>query len=215
MLKKLKIAYATLAALIVWGALGLQFYISVQLYMSQGISFAGGVIQVLSFFTILTNILVAVDYTFTAISPNSKPGKFFSSTSTLTATAVYIGIVGFIYNLVLRNQWNPQGWFKVADTLLHTTSPILFVAFWLIFVPKENLKWQLTYKWLLFPFLYLIYCLMRGQITGLYPYFFVDVAKFGYKQTAINCSLVLLAFVSFALVFISISRLLSKEADNK
>jgi len=211
----MKIACAAVAAIIVWGTLGLQFYISVQLYMSKGITFAGGIIQVLSYFTILINILVAVTYTYIALSPNTKPGKFLVRSSTITATAVYIGIVGFIYNLVLRDQWNPQGWFKVADTLLHTVSPTLFVVFWLIFVPKENLKWQLAIKWLLFPFLYLIYSLIRGQIIGTYPYFFVDVARFGYKQTAINCSLVLLAFVSFGLVFISISRLLSKEADNK
>ena len=212
---KMKLAYAGLAAIIVWFGLGLQFFISVPRYMASGQTFAGAVIQILSFFTILTNLLVAVAYTCIVIIPNSKSGKYFSRPSVLTGIALYIAIVGFIYALVLRNLWNPQGLFKLADDLLHTISPILFVIFWLLFVPKTQLRWQLALTWLWFPFLYLIYTLIRGQILGVYPYQFMDISKLGYQHAAINCLLVLVAFLSFGGLFIAISRLFSKPETGK
>ena len=208
---KMRLVYVGLAAIVVWFGLGLQFYISVPLYMNQGLTFAGAVIQILSFFTILTNLIVALAYSSILLTPGSKLGKFFSRTSTITSIAVYIGIVGFIYALVLRNVWNPQGLFKLADNLLHTVSPILFIIFWLMFVPKEALKWRLSINWLLFPFIYLVYSIIRGQILGVYPYFFMDIGVLGYKQTIINCLFVLLAFVSFGGIFLFISRLLSSS----
>ena len=212
---KMKLFYVGLAALVVWFGLGLQFYISTQLYVSQGRTFAGAIIQILSYFTVLTNILVASVFSCILLSPNSKPGKFFSHTSTLTAIAVYITIVGCIYNLILSNQWNPQGLFKLADTLLHTVSPILFMIFWIVFVVKENLRWILCIKWLWFPFFYLVYSLIRGQVLGIYPYFFMDIGVLGYKQTIINCLFVLLAFVSVSGMFIYISRVLSSSVTKK
>ncbi len=206
---KLRLVYAGLVAIVVWFGLGLQFYISTQLYISQGHTFTEAVIQILSYFTVLTNILVALACSYIVLSPNSKAGQFFSRTSTLTAIAVYITIVGCIYNLILSNQWNPQGLFKLADTLLHTVSPIMFIILWLVFVAKEKLRWILAIKWLWFPFFYLVYSLIRGQVLGIYPYFFMDIGVLGYKQTIMNCLFVLIAFVSFSGIFLSISRLLS------
>jgi hypothetical protein len=212
---KMRLVYVGLAAIVVWFGLGLQFYISTQLYMSQGRTFAGAIIQIISYFTVLTNILVASAFSCILLNPNSKPGNFFLRTSTLTAIAVYITIVGCIYNLILSNQWNPQGLFKLADTLLHTISPILFIIFWLVFVSKEKLRWILAIKWLWFPFCYLVYSIIRGQVLGVYPYFFMDIGVLGYKQTIINCLFVLLAFVSFSGLFLFISRLLSSSSTKK
>jgi hypothetical protein len=87
----------------------------------------------------------------------------------------------------------------------------MFILFWLVFVTKEKLRWILSIKWLRFPFFYLVYSLVRGQVLGIYPYFFMDIGVLGYKQTIINCLFVLLAFVSVSGIFISISRLLSSS----
>ncbi|MEO8884995.1 MAG: Pr6Pr family membrane protein [Mucilaginibacter sp.] len=209
---KIKLAYASVAAIIVWFGLGLQFYISVPAYMIKGYTFLGAVIQVLSYFTILTNILVALVYSYMVLSPYTLTGMYLSRGKTITATAVYITIVGFIYALVLRNVWNPQGLFKLADDLLHTVTPILFVLFWLIFAPKKKLKWSLMITWLIYPFIYLVYTLIRGQIVGTYPYNFMDINTLGVVQTTINCLLVLVAFLSFGAIFIAVSRFLNKSA---
>ena len=208
---KIKLAYAALGAILAWFAIGLQFYIPVPGNLDLGHTFMASIVQILSYFTILTNLMVALAYSFILLIPNSKPGKFFSQTSVLTSIAVYIGIVGFIYELLLRGRWEPEGLMKVADILLHTVNPILFIIFWFAFVPKQYLRWSLAINWLLYPFIYLIFTLIRGEIMDVYPYHFINVAALGYKQVTINCLWVLLTFLSFSGIFLSVSRLLSSS----
>jgi len=93
---------------------------------------------VLWIFTIDTNILVALSYTFIALGSNSRWGKFFTKATTITAITVYIIIVGVTYNIILRSTWNPQGLQKLVDELLHSVIPVLYVLFWVFFVPVEG-----------------------------------------------------------------------------
>lgn len=138
-------------------------------------------------------------------------GKVFSRFSVIAAITVYMTIVGLIYAVILKGIWQPEGLFKLTDDLLHTVSPILFAVFWLIFTFKENIHWKQVLPWLIFPFLYLIYSLIRGSITGDYPYDFINANKISYQQIAINSSLVLFSFLTISAIFIVISRLLKKD----
>jgi hypothetical protein len=198
--------YAVFNALIVWFGLALQFYISIERYLALGRTLAGSLVQIFSYFTILSNLLVAIVLTVILIKPNSAAGKFCSRLSVLTATTVYIVIVGLVYNLVLRQIWDPQGLFKLADDLLHTISPLLFLFFWLLFVQKYPLQWKVIFNWAIYPIIYLIYSLLRGVASGLYPYDFIDAKQIGYGQTAINSFFVLLAFLAVSAIFIGITR---------
>jgi hypothetical protein len=67
---------------------------------------------------------------------------FFSKPSVTTAIAVYIFIIGLVYNIILRNLWQPQGSQKIADELLHVAVPLLYVLYWLIFAKKNPLQWM-------------------------------------------------------------------------
>lgn len=210
MKNKARLTYITLTTLMVWFGLILQFYISTESYMAAGRSFIGSIIQIISFYTIQTNLLIAIALTAILLKPASSWGRFFSKPSVLTAITVYIVIVGLIYAIVLKGIWKPEGLFKLADDLLHTASPILFVVFWLIFVPKGNIKWKQVFPWAIFPFLYLIYSLIRGSITGDYPYNFINANMISYQQIAINSFFVLLAFLGISSIFISIDRFLKR-----
>jgi hypothetical protein len=211
MRNKISIAYTALTALIVWFGLILQFYISTEKYIIEGRTFTGAFIQILSYYTIQTNLLIAIALTAFLWKPGSAWGRFFSRTTVLTAIAVYITIVGLIYAFVLKGIWQPEGLFKLADNLLHTVSPVMFVLLWLIFVRKEKIKWNQLFSWAIFPFLYLIYSLIRGAITGDYPYNFINAALISYQQIAINAVLVLLLFLFISACFIAVSRLLKKS----
>lgn len=194
-----------------WFALILQFSISTEKYITEGRTFTGAVIQILSFYTIQTNLLIAIAMTAILIKPLSAWGRLFSSVSVQTSIAVYITIVGLIYALILKGVWKPQGLFKLTDILLHTASPIMYVLFWLFFVLKERIKWQQVFLWAIFPFVYLIYSLIRGSITGDYPYGFIDASKISYQQIAVNSLMVLVAFLFISAIFIMISRFLKKD----
>ncbi|GAA4336112.1 Pr6Pr family membrane protein [Mucilaginibacter gynuensis] len=202
----LKQLYTALTSAIIWFGLGLQFYISTRQYMVEGYSFAGALVQIISFFTIETNVLVAVALTSVLASPQKSWGKYFSRISVITAVTLYIVIVGLIYNTILKDLWQPKGLFKLTDDLLHTISPILLLLYWLIFVPKQHIAWRQMLPWLIFPFVYFIYSLIRGAITGGYPYGFIDAAKLGYQQIAINSVIVLILFLVIGSFFVLITK---------
>jgi len=164
------------------------------------------IIRYFSYFTILTNLLVAICGTALLTNRNSKIKSFFSRQNTLTAVAVYITVVGLVYNSILRFLWNPQGLQWIVDELLHSVIPLLFIVFWLLIVPKGKFQWKNVLAWLLYPLIYLVFVLLRGLPSSFYPYPFIDVDKIGYYKTFINSSGMLLAFLAVAIIFLIINR---------
>lgn len=204
--------FAGLIAAIGWFAVILQFVLYVPVYMGNGRTFGGTIVHFLSYFTIETNTLLAFSLTAVLLFPATYLGRFFSKTSTATAIAVYITIVGLVYNLVLRKFSHAQGAFRVDDELLHVFMPVSYLLYWFFLLPKKVLKWNSVINWLSFPFLYLIYILVRGAISGFYPYFFLDVKTYGYAQVAINSFVLLILFAVLNSLFILIGRWQSRNA---
>lgn len=189
-----------------WFALIAQLYLTMQ---SNIVPVDESVIRYFSYFTVLTNILVAL--CFTSLLLKRKDSGFFTKPTTLTATAVYITVVALIYNLILRFTWEPKGLQLVVDELLHLIIPILFVLYWFLFVPKDSLKWNDTFSWLIYPFIYLMFILYRGSASGFYPYPFVDVAKYGYATVFVNCFYVLVVFLVLSFLSVWIGGRFKKE----
>ena len=184
-------------------AVGLQLWVTLN---NREVSILHTIIRFFSYFTILTNSLVAIYFTCIWLFPSTKLGQFFKKFNTTTAITVYILVVGIIYNILLRNIWPVSGWGKVADELLHSFIPIYFLVYWIFFTERIQLKWSDALPWLYYPLAYFIYTLIRGTITHTYPYPFINVNKLGYQQTLINCIGVGIVFYGLFLLMIAISR---------
>jgi hypothetical protein len=189
-------------ASITWVAVILQFYLQI---VNRTTAVPEAVIRYFSYFTILTNLLVAVCFT-SLLLKERKAERFFKQPSVLTAVTVYILIVGLVYNLVLRSQWNPQGLQLLADNLLHSITPLFTLLYWIVYVPAKEISWKQTPAWMLYPFFYLIYIMIRGSFSNFYPYFFIDVSKLGYTKAFTNAVYVTVAFFAVSLVLIWIGR---------
>src|ERR1700712_4025995 len=87
---KKNLIYSALSALIVWTAITLQFCISIPAYLQAGQSVAGAVVQLLSYFTILSNILAGIVLTVMIIKPQPASGGFFKRGSVVTGITLYI-----------------------------------------------------------------------------------------------------------------------------
>ena len=159
---------ALIFAIIAWFAVITQFYLMME---NRVASVPETIIRFFSFFTILTNTLVAVYFTVLSLAKNQK--GFWQQPGTLTAITVYILVVGLVYQLVLRQIWEPEGMQKVVDELLHSVNPVLVLIFWFIYEKKNNIRWSQLPYWLLYPLIYLVYILVRGHLSGFYPYPFV------------------------------------------
>lgn len=167
------------------------------------------------FFTVDTNIIVALCFTCIFIGTKYRLGRFFFKPATITAITVYITIVGIVYNLILRSLWEPAGLQKTVDELLHTVIPALVIVFWLAFVPIGQLKWKNVFPWLIYPVIYMTYALVHGAITKWYPYPFVDVNRLGNNKTLINAGGILLIIFALSLAMIATGKLMKKFDSKK
>lgn len=186
------------------------FAIIFQLYLTKESFY-----NFISYFTILSNVLIAISLTSILASPTSIVGKYFSSIKVKSAIALYIFIVGLVYNFVLRGIWQPTGWQLIIDNFLHVAVPILYVIYWLICIPRRTLNWMDGIAWAYFPFSYLIYSLIRGHFIGWYPYPFLNVNEIGYQKVLLNSTFMLIAFVLIGLLLILINKILKKKMIEK
>lgn len=160
-------------------------------------------IRYFTFFTILSNILVAIVFTSEWLQSNLL--KFFLKSNTQIAVAVYIFVVGFVYNTILRFIWQPKGWDKLADELLHLVIPIVYILYWYFKFSKKEINYKSIFGWLLFPMLYIIVVMIRGYFSGYYPYPFLHVGNLGVEKVIYNSILMTLFFVIISFVFYKIN----------
>ncbi|MBC2690476.1 MULTISPECIES: Pr6Pr family membrane protein [Pseudomonas] len=195
-----------LAAVLGWLGLSIQLYLVFYGRWSVEASLLGGLVSYFSYFTVLTNTLVAAVLTSAATTRESRGRTFLLQPWVSSGIAVSISVVGLAYSLLLRHLWHPQGWQLIADELLHDVMPLLFVLYWWRCVPKGHLRLGHIGLWAIYPLLYFAYVLLRGRSLGIYPYPFVDVEKLGYPQVFLNASGILLGFVVVALVVLGLDR---------
>lgn len=205
---------AGVIAVVGWLSLILQFVLAMTNPVEPEPGSVERFIRFFSYFTVVTNIVVALTTSAIAFFPASKPGRFAARPTVQAAVAVYISIVGLVYSLFLRSAWNPQGWQSVADHALHDLVPLAYIFYWLALAPKNGLSWTEPIKWLVYPLIYIAYSLTRGAISMWYPYWFVDVTKLGYAKALTNTAFVLIAFVMVGYVYAAIAKLFTKTAPD-
>jgi hypothetical protein len=150
------------------------------------------------YFTILTNLGVALMMAATALGHRLSP-------RTLGGTVVSIVMVGLVYHAILARLWAPQGLAWWADQGLHSAVPLLALGWWLGFGDKRVSLRDLPF-WLIWPAAYLAYALIRGALTGFWPYPFLDADQLGWPLVAANVVSMVLAFAALGLGLIGLSR---------
>jgi hypothetical protein len=198
--------YATVAALLGWFALAVQLYLILWGRWTDQASLIGGLVRFFSFFTVLTNTLVATSLTCALTDRHSAGHRFFRSPVVCAGITTSILLVGIAYNLLLRHLWSPEGWQQLADELLHDIMPLAFLGYWWLFVRKGLLRLKHVLMWMLYPTLYFGYLLFRGNMFGDYLYPFLDIGTLGIERALLNALGVLAGFVGIGLVIWLIDR---------
>jgi len=184
---------AALVAIVCWTGLAIQFSAT----YGHEHQVAGTLWILTRFFTVITNLLVALMMTWVAMGRRVSP-------KLLGGLTLAILLVGIIYWLLLRGLHPLEGSALAANILLHDVSPVLMALWWLFFSPRARLDWSAPLWWSVYPVAYLAYVLARGHVDGRYPYPFIDVSKIGWTQAALNVGGIALGFIlaGFALVWI-------------
>ena len=201
--------FVAVAAVLGWAGLSIQLYLIFYSRWTLAASLLGGLVSFFSYFTVLSNTLVATVLTCELTSRESAARRWFLQPWVSSGIAVSIAVVGLGYNVMLRHLWHPQGWQWLADELMHDVMPLLFLAYWWCCVPKGTLRLRHIAVWVIYPVMYFAYSLWRGHLLAVYPYPFIDVEKLGYPQVFVNAGGLLMGFIFIALVLIGLDRWLA------
>jgi hypothetical protein len=144
------------------------------------------IVRFFSFFTILTNLLVALYFTSRIPIFHKISFQKIASKGAITALTAFILVVGSVYHIILRNTWEPKGFQLIIDELLHSVIPLFVLIYWMLFANLDDLKFQHIKKWLWFPLIYFLYIIIRGHFSDFYPYPFINVSEINYSQALIN-----------------------------
>ena len=158
----------------------------------------GNLWSMLGYFTVLSNLLVALHMLAVALGWQISASR----AAGLTVTMVTISIV---YHTVLAQLWAPQGLAWWADQGLHSAVPVAMALWWLVFAPK-GLVWRDLLSWLIWPVVYCVYALGRGVTSGFWAYPFLNVDVLGPGMVAVNMVVVALAFAVVGAIFLALAR---------
>ena len=154
-----------------------------------------------SFFTVLSNVTVAVTTGLLAVRLDRTSTLF----RVLRLVAVLaITVTGVVFHLALAQLQELTGWNAFADFILHTLSPILTVAGWLVFGPRGHVTLRIVPLAVIPPVLWIVYALVRGTLVqdrfgnDYYPYPFMNVQTHGYPVVLTNVTLVAVLFLLLA-----------------
>lgn len=182
-----------------------------------GSSWARG-LNVFTYFTIMSNVIVAVTCILLAINPR----RFSSAFAVWRLTGIVaIAITGIIYNTVLAKLFvAPNVWSALSNDLEHIVVPILAVLGWLVFGPRLRFRWSTILWGALIGLAWLTFTLIRGTFPVAnqtddhwYPYPFLDVAVHGYPSTLINSVAILAFYVLLAAGVLGLDKVLPGPRD--
>ncbi len=171
--------------------------------MRDGMSLGDSLWRLTGYFTILTNGLIAISMGLIAAS--HKGPKVFPNHA-LAALTFYITTMGLIYHLLLSAGRNLSGLNLIGDLGVHYVVPAFTLIWWLFFADKDDVKFNHAVIWLAWPLLYTSAALLRGRFEGWYPYFFLDVGKYGLGQIGLNVLGLGLGFLAMGLLFVLLSK---------
>lgn len=166
-------------------------------------------VRFISYFTVLSNLLVAVTSGLLAGDPD-RDGERWRVVH--TASMVGITITGLVHWFLLRPLLDLHGADAVADKLLHVVVPALAVLAWLLVGPRGRTTPRTVALSLLWPVAWTVYTLARGAVVDWYPYPFLDVGELGWGRVLANMVGIAVLFALVGLAFVGVDRLLVRRS---
>lgn len=190
-----------------WFAIITQF---VLMLLNRDLPVVELIIRFFSYFTITTNLLVALYFTNLVWPEDTAWRNRLRSGNSATAITTCILIVGLVYQTILKELWQPTGLQLVTDQLLHGVIPLFMLGYWIVTIKYQNLQFRSVYTWLLYPIGYLLFALCRGYLSDFYPYPFLNITNIGFAQTATNIGFIALGTIVMLTLLISTGKIIQQ-----
>jgi len=169
----------------------------------------GRVVDSLSYFTNLSNLIVAIVLTMLARNPH-RGGAVWAAVR--MDSLVMISITGLIYAIVLAPDAQVEGLDIIVNSIKHYIVPVMTVFLWLLVGPRRQLTLVSVFTALIIPIAWAGYTLIRGEFISAYPYGFLNVVDLGLTSVLINIAGVAALGIVLGLLFWAVDRLLGRRS---
>ena len=169
----------------------------------------GRLLDMASYFTNLSNLIVAIVLTMLARNPDRSGGLW---SAIRMDSLVMISITGLIYAIVLAPDAQVEGLDIIVNSIKHYIVPVMTVFLWLLVGPRRQLTFVSVFTALIIPITWAVYTLIRGQFIDAYPYGFINVAVYGMPEVLINIAGVAVLGTVIGLLFWAVDRLLGRRS---
>lgn len=169
----------------------------------------GRLVDLFSYFTIWSNITVAVVMTLLALDARRDSPVL---RAVRLSGLLMISITGLVYGVILSGVSTLRGWEVLANLFIHQLVPLLTLVVFVVAGPRGWIDRRVLLSSFVLPIVWLVYVLVRGAVIGAYPYFFMDVVTLGYGTVLLNLGGVLLLGLVIALVLWALDRWLARRA---
>lgn len=165
----------------------------------------------LSYFTIWSNVVVAVSVTLLALRPTRD--TLLRRVLRLDGLLM-ITVTAIVYQVLLAPTATVEGWSRVTDPILHVVTPLVTVVVWAVWGPRGWITGRLVPAALVVPVAWIAWMLARGAVVDAYPYGFANVTELGYAGVAGTLLMILLFGVVVAAVFWALDVVLRRQVSN-
>jgi len=167
----------------------------------------GRVMDMLSYFTNLSNLIVAIVFTMLARNPDRQGGVW---SAVRMDSLVMISITGLIYAIVLAPDAQVEGLDIIVNSLKHYIVPVMTVVLWLLVGPRRQVTFISVFTALVIPIAWAFYTLIRGEFIEGYPYGFLNVIEYGLPAVLLNIAGVAVLGIILGLLFWMVDRLVGR-----
>lgn len=192
------------------------------LYINSAVD---GFMYELNYFTIISNLLVVLYFTFAVIRTilkwNEEPEMYLPFKGAVT---ISILLTFIIFHFVLRPTYFTMGSFSlnsIENIIIHYIIPWMTILDYFMFDKKGEIKKSDPVFWLVIPALYAIYTAVKASFGftfldgSAYPYEFMDIDKLGIYKVLINEIIMLITILILSYSCFGIDQLLKKIFNKK
>ena len=130
------------------------------------------------------------------------------SRAMMASLAAALAVIGLVYWGLLAGYHNPTGFARITNQVHHTFVPVATIVWWLRYSPPLPKIAPALPVIMAPPLTYGAFSLAVGELTGFYPYFFVNLPELGWTQFLLNNLFLALFFAGLGAVMIAAKRAL-------
>ena len=168
----------------------------------------GRLLNSYSYFTMWSNVTVAIVMTILAIAPHrGRVFRVFRLDALLMIT-----VTGIIYWGLLASGNNSQGIDVIGNVFNHSITPVVTVVVWLLVGPRNWIRWWTPLAALGLPIAWAAYTMVRGALISQYPYPFLNVVKYGLSSVLVTIVMIAIFGLVIGYLYYGLDLLLSGKA---